>query len=315
MSRIDDLVVFAHVAEQGSFSRAAENLGMTKSVVSKQVARLEQQLAARLFNRTTRRLNITDTGLQILPYAQRIMTELAGIDDAVSGLQHQVSGTLRVSAPVALGNKYLTAIASTFLKQYPHVKLVLTLTERQVDIVNEGFDLSIQLATHPPQSWHSRQLKTVRYFLCATPEYWQQHEIPKSPADLQKHCCLLNQESGNIRWRLPLGNGLWHEQRVSGYLVINTLEGLRTAVMQHAGIALLPDYMIEDDCVAGCLQKVMTNYELESPAGDSLYALYLPNRYLAPKAQAFINFLANALADNSCDKSISKINQHLPDPY
>lgn len=297
MSRIDDLVIFARVAEQGSFSRVAEHQGITKSVVSKQVSRLEKDLGARLFNRTTRRLSLTEAGLQVLPHAQRILDELTGIDDAVSGLQSRASGTLRVSAPVAVGNKYLSSVAPAFLAEYPDVKLVMSLNDRHVDIVSEGFDLSIRLTGHPPENWQARQLKKIRYHLCATPEYWQRHGVPRKPQDLQKYCCLLSQESSSARWRFRQGDGPWHEERVSGHLVINTSEGLRAAVVQHAGVALLPDYAIEDDCIAGRLQKVMEDYEVEGPFGDVLYALYLPNRYLAPKTRVFIDFLVKALAD------------------
>ena len=298
MSQSDDLVVFALVAEAGSFSQVAGNLNIAKSAVSKQISRLEKQLGARLFNRTTRRLSLTEAGLRVLPHAQRIQEELGGINDAVLGLQSKATGTLRVSAPVALGNRYLAALAPRFLEAYPEVELVLSLNDRRVDMVAEGFDLSIRLTQSPPDNWQARKLKQISYHICATPAYWDAHGRPSHPSQLANHSCLLSQESNSVPWRFSHAVEGEIEQSISSGLIINTSEGLRAATIENAGVALLPDYAIEDDCQQGRLETVLSDYQVEGPYGDTLYALYLPNRYLPPKARVFIDFLAQELSSS-----------------
>lgn len=298
MAHFDDLVLFAHIAELGSFTETAKRLGLAKSAVSKQITRLEKNLGARLLHRTTRQLSLTEAGNQVLPHAQRIIEELNGIDDAVSGLQSKPTGTLRVSAPVAAGNRYLASLVPQFQQLYPDVDLLLSLNDRHVDIAAEGFDLGIRLTSSPPENWQARKLKSIVYRICATPEYWHKHKLPQSPEDLEKHACLFNKEPQHQRWRLRQAGEEWQEANVAGKLIINTSEGLRAAVLQSTAIALLPEYTIENDIQAGRLQIAFQEYEIEGPFGDAIYALYLPNRYLAPKTRAFIDFLATNLSSD-----------------
>ena len=297
MSRFEDLILFAHVAETGSFTETASRLGMGKSAVSKQISRLEKDLGAQLLHRTTRQLSLSEAGQQVLPHAMRIVEEMEGIDDAVSGLQSKPSGTLRVSAPVAVGNKYLSALAPHFQALYPDVEVVISLNDRHVDIVAEGFDLSIRLTGAPPQNWKARKLKQIDYHICATPAYWQNYGLPTTPEALIQHHCLLNKEPNHQRWRFRKKQTPWEEVAVKSQLIINTSEGLRAAVLQGQAMALLPDYAIEDDVAKGSLQLALTDYEVEGPFGNTLYALYLPNRYLAPKTRAFIDFLIERLSE------------------
>jgi DNA-binding transcriptional LysR family regulator len=303
MSKLDDLVVFAQVAELGSFTEAAKRFGIGKAAVSKQISRLENRLGAQLLQRTTRHLSLTEAGLQVLPHAQRILEELGGIEDAVSGLQSRPSGVLRVSAPVAVGNKYLSALGPLFQKLYPEVELVVILNDRHVDIVAEGFDLSIRLTDAPPENWRARILKRVEYCICATPAYWERCGPLITPEDLVHHRVLLNRESGQQVWRLKPKQAVagrlstWVEQPVKGSLVINTSEGLRAAVLQGQSIALLPDYAIDEDIRSGRLAVGLMDYEVDGPFGSQLYALYAPNRYLAPKTRAFIDFLLERFSE------------------
>ncbi|MDD2700449.1 MAG: LysR family transcriptional regulator [Sideroxydans sp.] len=282
------LAVFARVAESGSFAEAARRLGSSRSAVSKAVAKLEVALGARLLNRTTRHLSLTEIGTAVAEHGNRILEEAADAESLVASLTSEPRGVLRISASVAFGTLHVAPALAEFLPLYPNIKVDLTITDRLVDLAEEGYDLIIQVTGQPQEHLVARKLAPVRRQLCATPEYFHQRGIPQTPMDLVSHNCLDYTRSGEQgRWRFagPEGD---ISVPVNGPLHVDDDEALSQAVLGGLGVALLPTFIIGKDLQAGNLQAVLSEY---IPVERHVYAMYLPTRHLPTKARVFIDFL------------------------
>lgn len=282
------LAVFARVAESGSFAEAARRLGSSRSAVSKAVAKLEVALGARLLNRTTRHLSLTEIGAAVAEHGNRILEEAADAENLVASLTSEPRGVLRISASVAFGTLHVAPALAEFLPLHPKIKVDLTITDRWVDLAEEGYDLIIQVTGQPQEHLVTRKLAPVRRQLCATPEYFRQRGIPKTPMDLVSHNCLdytRSGEQGHWRFTGPEGD---ISVPVNGPLHVDDDEALSQAVLGGLGLALLPTFIIGKDMQAGNLQAVLSEY---IPVERHVYAMYLPTRHLPAKARVFIDFL------------------------
>jgi DNA-binding transcriptional LysR family regulator len=284
------MAIFARVVEAKSFSEAARRLGMSKSQVSKQVANLERSLGARLLNRTTRRLSLTEIGAGYYEHCARIVQELEDAKLAVGRLQSDPRGVIRVNASVEFGTLQVAPALPAFLAQYPEVSVEMTLSDRFVDLAEEGYDLAIRVAwkDEPGLTVVARELARSQRKVCATPNYFERHGVPQAPNDLIHHNCLIYAGSGSKgEWWSFVGPEGEISVPVSGNLRINDTEALWQAVRGGSGIAFLPTYIVGRDLQQGVLQAVLAEY---IPAERSIYAIYLPNRHLSPKVRAFIDF-------------------------
>lgn len=282
------LAVFARVVEAGSFSEAARRLATSRSAVSKAVAKLEVSLGARLLNRTTRHLSLTEVGAAIAEHGSRIVEEAADAENLVASLTSEPRGMLRVSASVAFGTLHVAPALADFLPLHPQMKVDLTITDRSVDLAEEGYDVAISVTGQPPQNLVARRLAPIRRQLCATPEYFARHGTPTSPADLVGHNCLDYTRSGEQgRWRFtgPAGE---ISIPVNGSLHVDDDEALSQAVLCGLGLALLPTFIIGKNLQAGQLRAVLSEY---IPVERHVYATYLPTRHLPSKVRTFIDFL------------------------
>lgn len=282
------LAVFARVAESGSFAEAARRLSSSRSAVSKSVAKLEVALGARLLNRTTRHLSLTEIGAAVAEHGSRILEEAADAENLVASLTSEPRGVLRISASVAFGTLHVAPALAEFLPLYPKIKVDLTITDRWIDLAEEGYDLIIQVTGQPQEHLVARKLAPVRRQLCATPEYFHRRGIPRTPMDLVSHNCLDYTRSGEQgRWRFtgPEGD---ISVPVNGPLHVDDDEALSQAVLGGLGLALLPTFIIGKDLQAGNLQAVLSEY---IPVERHVYAMYLPTRHLPAKARVFIDFL------------------------
>ncbi len=304
------LAVFARVAESGSFAEAARRLSSSRSAVSKSVAKLEVALGARLLNRTTRHLSLTEIGAAVAEHGSRILEEAADAENLVASLTSEPRGVLRISASVAFGTLHVAPALAEFLPLYPNIKVDLTITDRWIDLAEEGYDLIIQVTGQPQEHLVARKLAPVRRQLCATPEYFHQRGIPQTPMDLVSHNCLDYTRSGEQgRWRFsgPEGD---ISVPVNGPLHVDDDEALSQAVLGGLGLALLPTFIIGKDLQAGNLQAVLSEY---IPVERHVYAMYLPTRHLPAKARVFIDFLSERIGaapywdrdnkDDSCKSS------------
>lgn len=293
---MSDIFVFVKVVELKSFSEAARVSGSTKSTVSKQVRRLEETLGAKLLNRTTRHLALTEAGQLAYQHGVRITEETTSLRSSVEGLQSTPRGHLRVTTSVAFGNLHLSHLIGQFLKAYPEISVELTLSDRYVDIVEEGFDIAIRLTSKPVDSFVARRLARLDYVLCAAPDYLHTHPPISTPDDLGAHNCMINSLARDATWRF-LRDGEVTEVAVTGRFSVNSSESLRRAVLDGVGIGLLPTYAIAEDVREGHVSVVLPQYTVDGNFGNSIHAIFLPNKFTAPKMRVFVDFLIEKFKD------------------
>lgn len=287
MPDLNLMATFARVVEAGSFSEAARRLNSSRSAVSKAVAKLEAEFGARLLNRSTRALSLTEIGAAVAEHCARIVDESEQAEQAAGSLHGEVRGVLRVAASVAFGTLQVAPALAEFLARHPDLRLDVTITDRMVDLASEGYDVMIRVMGEPPGNMVARRLAPVTRQLCATPDYFARHGVPNAPQDLAKHDCVIYArapEKGH--WRLfgPAGEIL---VPVSGRLQIDDNEALSQAVLAGLGIGLLPTFIVGRDLQEGRLQAVLSEYV---SVQQHVYALYLPTRHLPAKVRAFIDF-------------------------
>jgi DNA-binding transcriptional LysR family regulator len=288
MKNLVGMAIFARVADAKSFSEAARRLGLSKSMVSKEVTKLEKSLGARLLNRTTRNLSLTEIGAAFYEHCARVVQEAEEAELLVGRLHREPRGLLKLTTPVAFGTLHIAPALPEFLAQYPDVSIDLTISDRFFDLAEEGFDLSIRIARELPPNVVARQLAPINRVVCATPKYFDKHGVPDTPTDLVNHNCLIYTHANpDSLWRFrAAGNGV--VVPVRGNLTLNDDEALWQAVLGGLGISLLPTFIVGKDLQAGRLQAVLAQYV---PSERNLHALYLPNRHLSAKVRVFIDFL------------------------
>lgn len=294
MDRLSGMAVFVRVVEEESFSAAARLLGLSKSSVSKQVAALEDRLGARLLNRTTRRLALTDAGTAFFERAVRILADAEEAEAAVSRLSTAPRGVLRVNAPVSFGVQHLGPLLPAFMDANPELSVDLGLNDRFVDLVEEGFDVAVRIGRLPDSSLIARRLAPVRRLLVASPDYVAAHGAPQRPEDLRDHACLLY--SYLLRgdtWPLTGPDGRTVEVLVTGRLRANNGDVLRSALLGGMGVAYTPSFLVGADLAEGRLVRVLPQWEDTTAA---VYAVHPHARLLAPKVRAFVDFLADRFA-------------------
>jgi DNA-binding transcriptional LysR family regulator len=285
------MAVFAKVAETKSFSRAAERLGISKSAVSKHVARLERSLNARLLNRTTRRLSLTEVGAAFYEHCARLVAEAEAAELAVSRLRSEPRGVLRVTAPAAFGHLHIAPAIPDYLTRYPEVSVQLVMNDRVVDLAEEGYDVAVRMTSDPAPNTVARQLAPLRWVVCASPQYLERHHAPRTPHELAGRNCLFPSFlEPSIDWRFKSEAGDI-SVRVSGNFTVSSSEALREATLRGLGVALLPTFAVGRDIQEGRLEALLPGYAPYGFFGSHVYAVYLPTRYLSPKVRAFVDFL------------------------
>ena len=294
MDKLAGMQAFARVVEAGSFVKAAAHLHISTTAASRLVADLEANLGLRLLQRTTRRLSLTEAGAA---YFERCQQILAAIDEAEAVVGHegrQPFGTLRLSAPVAFGNRHLAPLLAAFGARYPEVKVDVALADRVVDLVDEGFDVAVRIVGHLADTLVARRLTTVRMVICASPEYVRAHGLPRTPADMAAHNCLLyTLTERNNEWTFTGRRGT-QTAKVGGGLRSNNGELLRTAALAGEGVVLQPTFMVGEDLQRGTLVRLLPGFELAELAA---WAVYPTRRHLPAKVRAFVDFLAETISD------------------
>jgi len=288
------MLIFAHVVNEQGFSAAARKLGMSRSSVSKAVAKLEHALGASLLNRSTRHQSLTEVGLAFYDYCMRISTEADQAHKMIESLNTQPRGVLKVAASVAFGTLHIAPAIGDFMRRYPELDIDMTITDRAVDLTEEGYDVVICITRNPPETLVARKLAPIRRKLCATPKYFQEFGEPTNPEDLARHNCLDYIHSGDKGlWRFYGPNGE-ASVPISGRLRINDDEALSQVVLSGFGLALLPTFIIGKDIQAKLLKPVLSEYiSVEQHA----YALYLPKRNMPLKIRALIDFLTERFGE------------------
>lgn len=290
MDRLSAMEMFINVVDLQGFSAAANRLGISRALVSKQIILLEERLGARLLNRTTRRVSVTEVGEAYYERCKRVLSEVEEADLLVEQLHSEPRGTLKVSAPMSFGVVHVGPAVSEFLSLYSDLSISLTLNDRFTDLIEEGFDVAIRIAQSADSSLIARRLAPVRCVMTATPAYLAANGVPQQPQDLGDHKCLsyIYLASGQ-EWPMFGPNGAT-SVKVSGPLKANNGEVLLNALLGDLGIGFLPYFLVRDDIEAGNLVTVLDRYRLPEL---SVYAVSPPNRFPARKVQAFVSFLAD----------------------
>ncbi|MBM1173446.1 LysR family transcriptional regulator [Microvirga arabica] len=289
MDRFTALQVFRHVAELNSFAEAGRRLGLSPAAISKNIAELEAHVGARLINRTTRRMALTEEGRIYLEHIVRGLDAFSDADRALSPLRMGPSGTLRVSAPMTVTLTRLSAAIPRFLGKYPEIALDLQLDDRRVDLVREGFDLAIRGSDHLEDSTLiARKLAVMPHVLCAAPSYFEAHGRPKAPPDLRSHQCIRFSLSGHADvWEFKK-NGRIERVAVSARYSVTSSLAVRDALREGFGLGLIPFPYVENDLREGRLQCALEDWRTVE---TTLYAVYPSRQHLAPKTHAFLDFL------------------------
>lgn len=297
MDRLHSMEVFRRVAEEGGFSAAGRSLGLSKSVVSKQVQALEQHLGVRLLNRTTRRLSLTEAGQRYFERCVAILDELDDAERAITELTANPRGTLRVNVPVSFGLMHLAPLLPEFLRRYPELEVEVTLNDRFVDLVDEGFDAAVRITRLEDSTLIARRLAPCTGWVCAAPAYLERHGHPRRPEDLGRHNCLIYAYARQTKeWRMVGPSGQEHRVPVHGNLRANNGELLLEAACQGEGVVLMPDFIAYRAVRDGRLTRLLTEYV----AMDiNVYAVYPYTRHVSAKVRVFVDYLAEKLGPDS----------------
>ncbi len=295
LDNLSDMAVFARVAEVGSFSGAARQLGLTPSAVSRQVARLEDVLRVRLLERTTRKLRLTQAGSAALTRCQAMVAaarEVMALSDTQSATPR---GLLRITIPEAFAQQVVHPLMPAFLARYPEVDVQLIITDRMVDLYEEAVDLAIRITDAPPPGLAGRPLMPSPHLVCASPHYLATRGTPAHPHDLAQHSCLyLGADDRDRNWRFQKNGGVV-TVRVSGRYVADHSDVRLDGALQHLGIASLPGFTATRALQSGQLVRVLPDWLHLTDYAGTAWLLYPPNRYLAAKLRAWIDFVVAGL--------------------
>jgi DNA-binding transcriptional LysR family regulator len=295
MDNLKAMEIYTHVVAARSYAAAAERLGISRANVTKYVMQLEQHLGARLLNRTTRRVSVTEVGKDYYGFCRRVLGDIQDKESAISGSQAEAKGAIRVMAPKSFGGLYMGKVVSDFHTRHRDIRVSLFMADvslSAIDLVENGFDLAIRLTVQADSSLVSRRIAATRWVLCAAPAYVEAQGRPRALKDLKAHNCLLHSKSpampASAIWKFR-GPKRSESVKVSGPLTANSVMVLRAAALAGQGIALLPTYCIGEDLVKKDLVEVLPTY---GGPEEEISVLFPHRRYLPAKSRLFIDFMA-----------------------
>jgi DNA-binding transcriptional LysR family regulator len=294
MDRFTRLAAFVRVVESGSFSEAAQRLGLSRAAASKYVQQLETHLGVRLLNRTTRQLSLTDEGAAFYERAVRILGELESAEREAASGAGEVRGTLRLSAPLSFGIRHLGPAVAEFLRRHPHIQVSLALDDRYADLINEGLDAAIRIGQLADSSLVARRLCSTTLVVAAAPDYWRRKGKPRQPGELAPEDCLVyTLQTAGRAWRFFDAGGSETVIQARGVLAANNGDVLRDAALSGAGVVLLPDFIIGEDVAAGRLETALPDWR---GAELGIHAVWPSDRHIPKRLRVFLDFLAQRLA-------------------
>nr|WKF59102.1 HTH-type transcriptional regulator PgrR [Paraburkholderia busanensis] len=295
---LPDMAVFARVVDAGNFSLAARQLGSTPSTVSRQIKRLEEALATRLLERSTRSVRVTESGAQVARYCRDMLSAAAAAVDAAGQLAARPQGKVSVSAPTQFARSVLHPLMPAFLRMHAEVDVQLLFADHDIDPLVDDVDLVIRLTEHPPQTLAGRRVGVVRWLLVASPAYLRERGTPMQPRDLARHACIhLGETADDNRWRFRRGEQT-QSVEVKGRYIANHAGARLEAAQQGFGVASVPEFAAADALQRGELVRVLPEWRLEARAYEgSVWLLYPPNRFLPPKVRVLIDYLVEHLRE------------------
>jgi DNA-binding transcriptional LysR family regulator len=294
MDRFHAITAFAKVVETGSFARAAERLGVSVSSVSRHVTELEAHLNARLLNRTTRRLSLTETGRGFHERCVQLLADLAEAEESAGAGAVTPRGTLRISCAVTFGTRYLASAVGAFMARHPAMRFNVELSDRIVDLVDEGFDAAVRIGAIGGQNLIGRKVGVTQLVCCASAAYLARFGEPKTPEDLARHACLLYEYAPQRDlWTFTDATGRERKVRVAGPVHSNNGSFAQALALEGIGIAFEPDFIVGDDVRSGRLLPILRGF---APPATGIHVVYASRRHLSAKVRAFAEFLAERFA-------------------
>jgi DNA-binding transcriptional LysR family regulator len=308
---LEEMSVFTKIVASGSLSAAARDLGVSTAVVSRRLAALESRLGVRLVNRTTRRLALTDEGAGYHEACTRILAEIEDADAAATARRVEPQGVLRVALPASFGHKHIAPLVPPFAARYPKIQLVFSLSDRTVNMIEEGYDLAIRIGELEDSSLAARKLAPNRRVVCASPEYLRKHGTPQTPEELNRHNCLTTNDL-QMNWEYKGPDGRRGSVKVSGHYACDNWEVLREWALAGLGIALKSTWDVRLQLEGGLLVPILPGYDFGTDV--AIYAVYPHRRYLPAKTRVFIDYLAESFGpepywdkpQNAADKGRTK---------
>jgi len=289
MDRFENMETFIRVVEVGSISGAAERMGVTKSSVSRRLKELEGHLGVELFHRTTRKMNLTDTGRSFYQQSVRILEDVLETELATSKAHGELQGSLKIALPLSFGLMHMGPAINDFLEEHPQIEFDLDFNDREVDLIQEGFDLAIRIASLPDSSLIARRLAPIQHVICATPDYLNKHGTPQSLEDLQQHQCLAYSLMHDYKtWRFTDENNQEYKVTFKPHIKASVGEFLRDAAVNGQGIVTLPTFIVYREIENGTLLQLLHEYR---PWQVDAYAIYPQTRHLSQRVRAFVDFL------------------------
>ncbi|THU05377.1 LysR family transcriptional regulator [Lampropedia puyangensis] len=299
MNRALEMEVFAAVVDAGSFVGAGDVLSMSKAAVSRHVDALERRLGVRLMQRTTRRLSLTQEGAGFYHHCKEVLAVMDAAEAEASSKVLEPSGIVRINAPVSFGIRYLTPVWEQLLKRHPKIDIELSLTDRVVDLIDEGVDLCVRIGELTDSSLVSRRFASTKVVAAASPAYLREYGCPQTPDDLRQHQIISYRNwtgPGRDEWAFrPKEGGAWQTVKLASRVFSNSGDPCRQLALSDAGIVFQPDFLIGDDLRAGTLVHVLPEYDYErSELG--IYAVYPSRKQLPQKVRALVNLLVESFA-------------------
>ncbi len=295
MGQLEDMAMFVRVVEAGSITKAAEQLNIAKSAVSRRLKELETRLGSQLISRTTRQSNLTQAGEQYYQKVHHILSEVDALNEETSGTPTRIEGTLKMTAPLSFGLMHLNDVIDEYANQHPELKFELDFSDRHTDLIEEGFELAIRIRELQDSSYQAKRLALIRYALCASPEYLERMGTPKTFDDLSEHEFLQYGMSKSSTIELIDEQGKKHQVAVIGKIKANNGDFLREMAVKGHGIAFLPTFITYQALISGELVPILQQYQLPTL---NAYAVYPKNRFLSQRCRYLIDFIAERFGDN-----------------
>ncbi|MEH6345855.1 MAG: LysR family transcriptional regulator [Bermanella sp.] len=285
---LNEIAIFVKVVDAGSFTGAAKSLGLPKSTVSRKITQLEERLAVRLLQRTTRTLSLTDTGTAYYQQCSRIISDVKEANVAVTEMQSKPVGTLRITAPMLFGSRVLSDIIADFLKMNAGIQIDMVLTDQSLDLIQEGIDVAFRVGVLADSSLIARTLGTVNLITCASPAYIEKYGLPEHPQDLPNHELLAWGQTKSWDFDSPESISINVNPRVK----VNDAFSLHKLALNGLGVARLPAFLCADDIKSGALKPMLCDW---SNASAPIHAMYPSNRHLSVKVRSFVDYIVEEL--------------------
>jgi len=295
MGQFKEMQNFVRVVEAGSISKAAEQLGLAKSGVSRRLVELESRLGVRLLNRTTRRSSLTEAGQAFYTGAKKLLGDVSELNSATADTDALLEGTFRLAVPLSFGLCHLSPAIDEFLGSHPELTINIDFSDRHIDLVEQGVDLAIRIADMSDSNLQARRICPIRILLCASPAYLEQYGVPQVPDDLKAHRILQYDIGSGPVLKLEDGQGGKYVIHTRPRIVANNGDFLRDMAMAGHGIILTPSFIAWQAIAAGDLVSIMQKF---CPQQRSAYAVYPQTRYLSRRARLFIDFLVERFGEN-----------------